>query len=227
MRIAVLGTGSVGRTLAARFTELGHEVTVGTRDVTATMAAGEPDGSGNPTYTSWSDAHPNVRLATFADAVTDADLIVNATSGGVSRAVLDSVGEAALGSRILLDISNPLDFSAGFPPFLSVANTDSVGEQLQAAYPRLRVVKSLNTLTAALMAHPEQVSGGDHTVFVSGNDASAKAAVTDLLVALGHRDVIDLGDITTARGAEMYVALWVRLMSVLGTSMFTIKVVRD
>ena len=224
MKIAVLGTGSAGRTLAARFAELGHEVTVGTRDVAATMSVRDTDG--NASYGAWAGHHPNVRLAPFAGAVTNADIVVNATDGGASLAVLEAAGEDNLGGTILLDVANPLDFSQGFPPSLLVKDTDSLGEQLQRRFPRLRVVKALNTVNATVMAYPEDLDDGDHTVFVSGNDAEAKAEVTSLLASLGHTDIIDLGDITTARGTEMYLSLWVRLMSTLGTAQFSIKVVR-
>jgi predicted dinucleotide-binding enzyme len=224
MKIAVLGTGSAGRTLAARFAELGHDVTVGTRDAAATMSVGDTEG--NASYGTWAGQHPKVRLASFADAVTDADIVVNATNGSVSLAVLEAAGADNLGDKILLDVSNPLDFSAGFPPSLLVKDTDSLGEQLQRGFPRLRVVKALNTMNASVMAYPQDLDDGDHTVFVSGNDAEAKADVTSLLASLGHTDVIDLGDITTARGTEMYLSLWVRLMLTLGTAQFSIKVVR-
>lgn len=226
MKIAVIGTGVVGQTLAARLDGLGHEVTVGTRDVAATLARTEPDQMGNPPYAQWAKQHPGVRLETFADAGANADLLVNATSGHVSLAALNEVGAQNLAGKILLDISNPLDFSAGFPPTLFVKDTDSLGEQIQAAFPDLLVVKSLNTLTAALMVEPTALAGADHTVFVSGNDAQAKQVVTDLLAAFGHTDVIDLGDITTARGTEMLLPIWLRLMGALNTPMFNVKIVR-
>lgn len=210
VRIAVLGTGSVGRTLSARLVELGHDVVVGTRDPEATAAR---------------DEAPAAALATYADAARDADLVLNATNGQVSLEVLAAAGEDALAGRVLLDISNPLDFSAGFPPTLSVADTDSLAEQIQRAFPRTRVVKSLNTLTADLMAHPETLPEPT-TVFVSGDDAEAKAVVTELLTELGHRDVIDLGDLSTARGAEMWLPLWLRVMGTLGTAQFNLKIVR-
>ncbi|NJC68571.1 NAD(P)-binding domain-containing protein [Planosporangium thailandense] len=226
MKIAVLGTGMVGQALAGRLAELGHEVTVGTRDVAATLSRSEPDAMGNPPYSTWATSHPDVRLAPFAEAAAGAELLVNATSGHVSLATLQSAGADNLAGKILLDIANPLDFSQGFPPTLFVKDTDSLAEQLQAAFPDLKVVKALNTLTAALMVNPRQLADGDHTVFVAGNDADAKKTVTDLLESFGHRDVIDLGDLTAARGTEMLLPIWLRLMGTLNTPMFNIKVVR-
>jgi 8-hydroxy-5-deazaflavin:NADPH oxidoreductase len=226
MRIAVLGTGTVGQALAGRLAELGHQVTVGTRDVAGTMARTEPDGMGNPPFAAWAAEHPAVTLASFAEAATGAELVVNATSGTVSIAALTAAGASNLAGTVLLDISNPLDFSQGFPPTLFVKDTDSLGEQIQAAFPDARVVKALNTLTAALMVNPQTLAQGDHSVFVSGNDAEAKKMVTDLLISFGHTDVIDLGDITAARGAEMVLPIWLRLMTALNTPMFNIKIVR-
>ncbi|MFC0006899.1 NADPH-dependent F420 reductase [Micromonospora siamensis] len=217
MRIGVLGTGMVGRAIAARAAELGHEVTVGTRDV-ATTRAGD--------WADWAAARPAVTLATHAEAAADAELVVNATSGDGSLPALDAAGEENLAGKVLLDIANPLDHSKGFPPTLSVLNDDSLGERIQRAFPRTRVVKALNTLTADLMTHPRQLADGGHTVFVSGDDADAKKEVTELLTSFGHTDVIDLGDITTARGTEMLLPLWLRLYGRLGTGIFNIKVVR-
>ncbi|MGW9193740.1 NADPH-dependent F420 reductase [Micromonospora chersina] len=226
MKIAVLGTGMVGQALAGRLAELGHEVTVGTRDVAATLARTTPDGMGNPPYAAWAAEHPQVRLAPFADAAAGAELLVNATSGDVSIAALQAAGTDNLAGKILIDIANPLDFSKGFPPTLFVKDTDSLGEQIQAAFPQLRVVKTLNTLTAALMVDPRALADADHSIFVSGNDAEAKKTVTGLLESFGHTDVIDLGDIATARGTEMLLPVWLRLMGALDTPMFNFKIVR-
>lgn len=212
MRIAVLGTGGVGQPIAGRAVELGHEVSMGTRDVEGTLSR---DGF-----------VPAAELMTFAEAAAGADVIVNATSGEVSLAVLGAAGAESLRDKVVIDIANPLDFSGGFPPTLSVKDTDSLGEQIQAAFPEARVVKALNTLTAELMVHPERVGGGQHTVFVSGNDPAAKATVIGLLEEFGHTDVIDLGDISTCRGTEMFLPLWLRIMGSLGTPMFNVKVVR-
>lgn len=225
MRIAVIGTGVVGRSVAGAFADHGHEVIVGTRDPEATLTRTEPDGSGNPPYAVWALDHPAVRLATFAEATADADLITNATEGGASLAALGAAGEANLAGKVIIDISNPLDFSQGFPPFLFVANTDSLAEQIQRTFPGARVVKALNTITAPLMANPEMVPGG-FTLFVAGNDDDAKRVVSELLASLGHDDVIDVGDLTAARGLEMHVALWLRVYATLGTPIFGFKVVR-
>jgi 8-hydroxy-5-deazaflavin:NADPH oxidoreductase len=196
-----MGTGTVGRTIAGKLTELGHEVRIGSR------TAGE-------------DA------VEFADAAAFGETLVNATSGTHSVDVLRSAGAENLAGKVLLDISNPLDFSQGFPPTLSVKDTDSLAEQIQRAFPDVRVVKALNTMTAAVMVDPGRVGGGDHSTFVSGDDPDAKRTVVDLLGSMGHTDVIDLGDLSTARGAEMYLPLWIRLMGALGTPFFNIKVVR-
>ena len=226
MKIAVLGTGIVGQSVAGRLAGLGHEVTVGTRDVAETMARTAPDAMGNPPYPAWATAHPQVRLATFADAAARAELLVNATSGGASMAALAAAGTENLAGKVLIDIANPLDFSRGFPPGLFVKDTDSLAEQIQAAHPELKVIKALNTLTAALMADPAQLAGGQHSVFVCGNDPDAKKTVTGLLESFGHTDVIDLGGISSARGTEMLMPLWLRLMGALNTPMFNFKVVR-
>ncbi len=226
MKIAVLGTGSVGRILAARLAELGHDVVVGTREVAATLARTAAAGRDEPPFAAWLDANPTVALADYAGAAASAELVVNATNGAGTLAALGQAGAENLAGKVLVDVSNPLDFSAGMPPTLFVKDTDSLGEQIQRAFPDARVVKTLNTLTGALQADPAVLAGGDHTVFVSGDDAEAKQAVTSLLESLGHRDVIDLGDITTARGPEMYLPLWLRLWGALGTGQLNIKVVR-
>jgi 8-hydroxy-5-deazaflavin:NADPH oxidoreductase len=226
MKIAVIGTGMVGQALAGRLAELGHEVTVGTRDVQATLVRTAPDGMGNPPYSAWAAEHPKVRLATFADAAAGAELVVNATSGDVSLAALRAAGAGNLAGKVLIDIANPLDFSNGFPPTLFVKDTDSLGEQIQAAFPDLKVVKALNTMTAALMVNPRALADGDHSVFVSGDDADATKTVIELLKSFGHTDPIDLGGISTARGSEMLLPVWLRLMGALNTPMFNFKIVR-
>ncbi|WP_413249091.1 NADPH-dependent F420 reductase [Sinomonas flava] len=220
MKIAVLGTGMVGRALAGRLSELGHTVTIGTRNPDETLAR-----TGDDAFAAWASANPRVGLAAFADAASAAELAINATSGGAALEVLALAGQENLAGKVLVDIANPLDFSAGMPPTLFVKDTDSLGEQIQRAHPDALVVKTLNTLNASLMADPAKL-GEASTVFVSGNDAAAKATVSGLLAEMGHRDVIDLGGITTARGTEMLLPVWLRLWGALGTPEFNFKIVR-
>lgn len=225
MKIAVLGTGMVGRALAARLSELGHAVTIGTRDPQATLARTEPDGMGNPPFSTWAADHPAVTIASLDDAAAGAELVVNATNGYGTLPALEQAGADHLAGKVIIDISNPLDFSKGFPPTLFVKDTDSLGEQVQRAFPKARVVKTLNTLNADLMVDPSSL-GTESSVFVSGDDAAAKATVIELLESFGHTDVIDLGDISTARGTEMLLPVWLRLMGALGSATFNFKIVR-
>ena len=226
MKIAVLGTGTAGRTIAGGLAGLGHDVVIGTRDPQATLARTEPDAMGAPPFAQWHAANAGIGLTAFADAAAGAELIVNATHGGGSLAALAAAGTGNLSGKVIMDIANPLDFSQGMPPSLNPVNTDSLGEQIQRAFPHARVVKTLNTMTASVMVNPGRVAGGDHSVFVSGDDSDAKAAVTELLKGLGHRDVIDLGDITSARGAEMILPIWLRIWGALGTGEFNFKIAR-
>jgi len=176
MNIGILGTGVVGQTLAAALAEKGHAVTIGTRDPAETMARETAKPPARVAYRDWQRANPSVQLATFADAARSADVVINATSGASAMSALESAGADALGDRILIDASNPLDFSKGMPPTLTVCNTDSLGEQIQKAFPRVRLVKTLNTVTANLMVNPGAVNEGDHTLFVCGNDAFGAGA---------------------------------------------------
>ncbi|WP_406398003.1 NAD(P)-binding domain-containing protein [Streptomyces sp. NBC_00879] len=227
MRYAVLGTGIVGRAVAAKLSSLGHEVSMGTRDAKATLAHTEPDGYGNPPVAQWLTQHAQVRLVTFAEAAAFGDTVVNATSGAVSLKVLEAADAANLAGKVLIDIANPLDFSQGLPPSLNPVNTDSLGEQIQREFPLVRVVKTLNTMNCQIMVDPAHVPG-EHTVFVSGDDTEAKKAVTELLASFGWPagSVIDLGDITTARGTEMLLPIWLRLWGALGHADFNFHIQR-
>jgi len=227
MRIAVLGTGVVGRTLAARLDGLGHDVVIGTRDPAATMGRTEPGGFGTAPYRDWQDGHPGVRLLSFADAAAFAELVVNATSGAAAMAALVAAGEAGLAGKVLIDVSNPLDFSRGMPPTLDPVNTDSLGEQIQRAFPAARVVKALNTMNCHVMVDPGRVPG-EHNVFLCGNDDAAKAAAAELIASFGWpaANVIDLGDISAARATEMLLPLWLRLMGSFGHADFNFHIAR-
>ncbi len=226
VRLGIVGTGVVGKTIAARLAGLGHDVMVGTRDPEETMSRTEPDRYGNPPFSAWQQEHPEVKLGTFGEAAAHGEMVVNATAGAVSLEALDMAGEENLNGKVLIDISNPLDFSKGMPPTLSVSNTDSLGEQIQRRFSEAKVVKTLHTMNAYLMVDPAQLAGGEHTVFVSGDDAEAKEAVSELLRSFGWTDIIDLGDISTARGTEMLLPVWLRLFGALQKPIFNFEIVR-
>lgn len=226
MRFGILGTGVVGKTIAVRLDGLGHDVIVGTRNPEETLSRTDPDQYGNLPFGAWQEEHPEVRLGMFAEAAAHGDMVVNATAGAVSLEALEQAGEDNLNGKILIDIANPLDFSKGMPPTLLVSNTDSLGEQIQRRFPEAKVVKTLHTMNAYLMVDPAQLAATDHTVFVSGDDAEAKARVSELLRSFGWSDIIDLGDITTARGTEMVLPIWVRLFGVLQKPIYNFKIVR-
>ncbi len=222
MKISVLGTGTVGQVLAQKLHTLGHQVYMGTRNVAETRQRTEPDAWGNAGVGTWLEQNPQIELFTFQDAVKNGnDLIVFAMNGSAALASLGMIGEELLNEKILVDISNPLDFSQGFPPSLFVSNTESLAEQIQNAFPRLKVVKTLNTMSNPIMVNPNLLAG-NHSVFVSGNDAEAKSKVTTLLQSFGWKteNILDLGDITTARGTEMLLPIWLRLYGKLQTPMF-------
>jgi predicted dinucleotide-binding enzyme len=224
MKIGILGSGVVGQTIGAKLVERGEDVVLGTRSPTQ---LGDKRGMGAPLSEWLSRVGGKARIASFGEAAAHGEIVVNATSGVGSLEALTLAGEKNLEGKILIDISNPLDFSRGMPPTLVVCNTDSLGEQIQRAFPNARVVKTLNTTTASVMVDPSLVAGGEHDLFVSGNDANAKARVSDLLNRwFGWRSVIDLGDITTARGVEMILPIWVRLWGALGTPMFNFRIAR-
>jgi predicted dinucleotide-binding enzyme len=229
MKITVLGTGLVGRLLAAKLDALGHDVAIGTRDPGATLKRTEWRKTGDvdtAPYASWQNAHPGVRLLAFPEAGSHGEVVLNATGGAVSLDALEQVGVENLAGKILLDLALPLDFSEGFPPTLTVANTDSLGEQIQRAYPDTKVVKSLTSVFCQVMVEPSRVPG-QHSVFVAGDDLDAKNSVRSLLESFGWQagKIIDLGGITGARAVEMYSRLYFTLVDTLATFELNINVV--
>lgn len=214
MRVGIIGTGIVGSTIGSKLVELHHEVKMGSRTLDNAKAV------------EWvKKAGRGASQGTFADAASFGEVVFNCTSGNVSIEALKIAGAQNLKGKVLIDISNPLDFSKGMPPTLTILNTDSIGELIQRTFPETKVVKTLNTMTAALMVDPKLVPG-DHDVFMSGNDSQAKALVQRILEEFGWKKVLDLGDISTARGTEMWFALWVRLMIKLQNPMFNLHVAR-
>jgi 8-hydroxy-5-deazaflavin:NADPH oxidoreductase len=184
--------------------------------------------AGNEKAVEWAGgAGEGASEGSFADAAEFGEVVVNATAGTGSLEALEAAGSENLSGKVLIDIANPLDFSQGMPPSLSVCNTDSLGEQIQRAFPEARVVKALNTVNAAVMVEPDSL-GESANVFVCGNDGQAKAKVIELLETFGwlSGDVVDLGDIAAARGTEMYLALWLRMMGALDTPQFNIRIVK-
>lgn len=225
MKIAVLGTGMVGQAHAAKLIALGHNVTVGTNNVHISTSNEKFDAMGNAPFSAWYKKHSLVNIATFMQAAKAGDIVINALKGEAVLKVLQPLKEH-LSGKILIDISNPLDFSKGMPPALIVSNTDSLGEQIQNALPDTKVVKTLNTVSAYLQVNPVKLEGGDHFIFVSGNDMKAKDDVKKYLKSwYGWKNIIDLGDISTSRGAEMFLPLWVRIYAKLKHPYFNIKIV--
>ena len=226
MRIGILGTGIVGQTLGLKLVQLGYSTMLGTRDP-SNLDEPKGRGPGARTLRDWfTETGSGANVGTFSDAASHGEIVINALSGVASLDVLRTVGEAHLNGKTLMDISNPIDVSGGFPLTLFVKDTDSLGEILQREFPDVRLVKTLNTMSAALMVNPALVGNGDHTVFLSGNDAVAKAQVAGLLRDLGWHDILDLGDISTARGTEMMLAIGHAVMRALSPKETAFKVVR-
>ena len=215
MDYGVLGTGMVGQAIASKLIALGHEVKMGSRQ------------AGNEKAVAWAaTAGTLASEGSFADAAAFGEVVFNCTSGTGALAALEAAGSENLRGKVLVDVANPLDFSHGMPPSLSVCNTDSLGEQIQRALPEVRVVKSLNTMNCELMVDPGLVPG-DHAVFVCGDDPAAKAEVSRLLGEFGWPParIVDLGGIAAARGTEMFLPLWLLLMGARGSAQFNIAVV--
>ncbi len=223
MKIGIIGSGVVGQTLGKKLAELGHDVVLGTRD------PGKLDEKKNMagSLREWlAQVKDKARVATFAEAASHGELLVNATHGQVSLAALEMAGAAKAGSKTLIDAANELDFSRGMPPAVLASQERCLAEKIQAAFPNLKVVKTLNTIAATVMVDPKALQGGDHTLFMAGDDQAAKAQVAGLLKAFGWTDILDLGNIAQARGMEMYLALWVRLYGSLQNGFINVKVVR-
>ena len=217
MRFGVLGTGTVGQGIAGKLVGLGHEVRMGSRQ------------AGNEKAVAWaSEAGDGASEGSFADAAEFGEVVVNATAGGASLEALEAAGAENLDGKVLIDVANALDFSQGMPPTLSVCNDDSLGERIQRAFPEARVVKALNTMNASVMVSPGAL-GETTNIFICGNDDGAKDEVAGLLQTFGwvKERITDLGDITAARGQEMYLPLWLKLYGALGTSEFNIGIVKS
>ena len=215
MKIGILGTGMVGTTIGAKLVELGHDVKIGARK------------AGNEKAVAWvAKAGSGASEGSFADAAAFGEIVFNCTLGTAAGDAVKAAGEKNLHGKILIDTTVPLDLSRGFPPAITLRGEDSLGEQIQRTLPGTYVVKTLNTINCSVMVDPARVPG-EHDVFVSGNDADAKVRVTAILKDwFGWKSVVDLGDITTARGTEGYILMWLRLYGAMQTADFNIRVVK-
>ena len=218
MKIAILGTGTVGATLGTKLVQQKQEVMLGSRTANSEGAAKWLHSVG---------AHAQV--GTFAEAAAFGEMIFDCTNGANALTALRLAGTGNLRHKILIQVGNPLDFSKGMPPSLTVCNTDSLGEQTQREFPEARVVKALNTVNCEVMINPARIPG-DHALPICGNDPAAKEEVAGKLCEwFGWKpsNIVDIGDISGARGTEMYLPLWLRLWSAVGSPVFNIQLVRE
>lgn len=229
MKIAIIGTGTVGQTFASKLTSLGHDVMMGTRNVSEKLASTAKDGYGNPPFSEWHGANKNVKLGTFAEAAAFGDIILNVTQGGNSINALKLAEAKNLKGKVLIDVANPLDFSKEMPPSLlpELSNTNSLGEEIQKTFPDTKVVKALNTMWCGLMINPNMIGGGDHTAFICGEDADAKKKVKSLMNEFGWKEnnILDLGGISSARGTEAVLPVWLRIWGATQNGAFNFKIV--
>jgi len=214
MRFGVLGTGTVGAAVGTKLVSLGYAVRMGSRE------------AANPKARDWAAGQgARASVGTFADAAAFGEIVFNCTAGTGSLEALGAAGDANLRGKVLVDVANPLEFQKGMPPSLfTAAAGDSLAERIQKAFPDAKVVKALNTVNAGVMGHPERVPG-ETDLFVAGNDSGAKERVAALLREFGWKSVIDLGDVTAARGLEAYLLLWLRLWGALQTPNLNVRVV--
>jgi 8-hydroxy-5-deazaflavin:NADPH oxidoreductase len=228
-KIAIIGTGTVGQTFASRLVSLGHDVMMGTRNVAEKLASKATDSYGNAPFREWHTANKDVKLGKFAEAAAFGEIILNVTQGANSISAFKLAGAQNLNGKILVDIANPLDFSKGMPPSLIpvLSNTNSLGEEIQKTFPGAKVVKTLNTMWCGLMVNPALIGGGDHTNFICGNDADAKNSVKSLLNEFGwkNENILDLGDISSARGTEAILPIWLRIWGATQNGAFNFKLV--
>lgn len=229
MKIGIIGTGSVGRTLAARLHEVGHKVVIGTRNVEEKLADESRDQYGTPPFAEWQNQNPEIPLVTFAEAASYGDVIINATKGEASVNALKQAGNENLSGKIIVDVGNPLDSSKGMPPTLiaDLSNTHSLGEEIQMKFPESKVVKTLNTMWAGIMINPSIINNGEHTNFICGNDQQAKETVKSMLKDMGWKEenLMDLGDISASRGTESFLPTWLRILNVKKTGAFNLRIV--
>jgi predicted dinucleotide-binding enzyme len=208
----------VGNALGTKLVQVGHEVTMGSRS------------ANNEAAQKWvSSAGEHAHHGTFRDAAAFGEIAISCTGGMHSMEALESVGVKPLQNKILIDVSNPLQQDKDGSMILGFCNTDSLGERIQKAFPETSVVKALNTVNCDIMVEPSRVPS-DHNLFICGNDAASKKQVIQYLgdwFGWKPDNIIDVGDITAARGTEMMMPLWMRLFQgVMGHPHFNYHIVR-
>ncbi|MFX1479893.1 MAG: NADPH-dependent F420 reductase [Promethearchaeota archaeon] len=224
MKIGIIGSSNVAQTIGEKFLSLEHEVMISSRDVSK-------DKGELPSAEDWVKKQIKkgftASAGSFSEAAKFGELLFNCTEGKYSMLALETAGKENMKGKILIDLANPLDFSQGFPPTLSVVNDYSLGEQIQESFPETKVVKTLNTVTVALMINPDMLNAS-HTLFICGNDEEAKKWVKEELLTkwFGWKDIIDLGDIKGSRGMEMYLMLWIRIYDILDTANFNLRIIK-
>ena len=224
MKIGILGTGAVGKAFALRLTELGHEVMLGTRDVMQTLQK-----TGDSSVAELTQKNKRIQLGTFAQAAMFGEMVINVSKGGNSLDVIRAAGKDALKGKIIVDISNPLDFSHGMPPSLipELSNTNSLAEEIQKLVPESHVVKTLNTMWNGIMINPKLVADGNHVNFICGNDEASKAKVKILLNEFGWKDknILDLGNLSAAKATEAVLPIWLRVYGAKKSGAFNFQIV--
>jgi 8-hydroxy-5-deazaflavin:NADPH oxidoreductase len=215
MKIGVLGTGMVGSTLASKLVALGHEVRMGAREAKNAKAKAWAESAGRASSS-----------GDFADAAAFGEMVLSCTLGEKAVGALQAAKSENLRGKVVIDVSNPLDFSKGMPPrVLTGPAGESLGEQIQQAFPDARVVKALNTVNVGVMVDPRRL-GAESDLFLCGNDAAAKTKVAALLKEMGWTRIHDLGPIASARGTEAYLLFWLALMNAFKTADFNVRIVR-
>ena len=220
MKIGVLGTGVVGEAIASAIVQKGFNVRMGSRSAS------------NEKAEAWmKKSNDHASVGDFNDAAAFGDILFLCLNGEHAMDAIDAIDEENVRGKIIVDITNPLDFSAGMPPRIiqDYGNSTSLGEEIQKALPHAHVVKTLNTVNYKLMVDARIVNGGDHHMFLCGNDADAKNKVKHFLVDNFHwkaDHLLDLGSIQTARCIEAIVPFWVSVWQALGTPLFNFKIVQ-
>lgn len=208
MKIGILGTGIVGKTLAAKLNELGYEIMIGTRNVAETLTKTGTDMMGGPSFKDWQANNSNIKLGTFAEASQFGEMIILATHGIATINVIDSAEKKHFNGKVVVDTTNPLDFSKGMPPRFAATLGSSLGEQIQKYIPEAKVVKAFNTVNAFVMVSPKREEG-DPDLFIAGNDKEAKNKFKSLAEQMGWKRIIDSGGISNSYWLEAMTMFWV------------------